>query len=115
MGLRTCHSTHNRARLARSVSSTTSAFCQSRSSRPRCSSGSGVKGARVGSVVDVLPPGDRGRCPAQLAQRHGLDLTDALTADAQGASDILERLTPTVVEAEAAAEDVAFAGQQGLQ
>src|SRR5438067_8987045 len=53
MGLMTCHSTHSSARLARTVSRMTSAFCQSRSSRPRVGSGVWVSGSGVGSVVDV--------------------------------------------------------------
>src|SRR5258708_6325487 len=106
IGLSTCHTTQSTATLLSSVRFRTSALCQSRSSRPRCDGGVSVRCACAGSVGDVLPPGDRGRCPAQLAQRHGLNLSDALTADAQGPSDVLERLPPTVVEAEAAPQDL---------
>ena len=55
------------------------------------------------------------RVVAHLLEDLGFDLTDALARDAELLADLLERVTDTVLEAEAHLDDLALAGRQKLE
>ena len=51
----------------------------------------------------------------QLAERLGLDLTDALAGDREALSDLFERVLAAVADAEPHLDDALFARRQRLQ
>src|SRR6201995_1601417 len=51
----------------------------------------------------------------QLAERLGLDLTDALAGDREALADFLERVLAAVADAEAHLDDLLLARRQRLQ
>src|SRR5205085_11290094 len=71
---------------------------------PPCST-SGLMSSRLQEAPELLRP----RRMAQLAQRLGLDLSDALARDREILADLLERVLASVGEAEAQAQDLLLA------
>src|SRR5262245_15222779 len=62
----------------------------------------------VGKVPKVLPPGRM----AELADRLGLDLADALAGDGEQLTDLLERVVHPLADAEAEAQHPLLPGRE---
>src|SRR5262247_2457203 len=67
------------------------------------------------SRLEEAPELLRARRMAQLAERLGLDLPDALARDGEILADLLERVLAPVREAEAEAQDLFLARRQRVQ
>src|SRR5262249_59612175 len=70
--------------------------------------------SRVGLVLES-PQQVRPAPVAQLAQRFGLDLPDALAGDREVHADLLERVVPALPDAEAEPEHLGLARREGAE